>query len=133
MASVLVMQIDSFLVAGYVIGLFQFQHSLSGMIQVMARLGEKELLSWKDSKGTKYFESIRFFMGMLVIVLFVGSALYAVRSTLFETRTELVASLSLLVQGAALMVAFLGGMSSETKSMAERIGKALANQKLEQS
>jgi hypothetical protein len=123
MASILVMQMDSFLAAGYVIGFFQSHAQESKMIQTLSRLNDQELLKRREEKGTEYFPAIRFLMSMLVIGFFVLSGLYAVRSTLFETRDELEVSLTFLVQGAMLMVAFWFTMISEAESMAELTGR----------
>ncbi len=122
MAAGLVMQIDSFMVAGYVIGFFQFQGQVAKMIEEIAMLKEKNL-TWGSGKRSKYFAGRRFFLLMSVIVLFILSGLYAVRASLFETQDEIVSSLSLLILGTLWMVLFWYSTISNTESMAERIGK----------
>jgi preprotein translocase subunit SecE len=135
MASLLVMQIDSFLAAGWVIGFFQFQGVVSKMIRQIARLKiaeeialpeeQKTLGVWHGYKGLSYFAGFRFPIVMLVIVVFVFSGLYSVRATLFETRDELVTSIALLVEGLVLMVVFWFGATSQTELMAARIGEGM--------
>jgi hypothetical protein len=126
-ASTLVMQIDSFLAAGYVIGFFQLQGQVARMIEDIARLKSRNL-TLGSHRRSKYFAGRRFFLNMFVIVLFVASGLYAVRGALFGTRDELVSSLALLVLGIAWMVFFWFLVIVDTESMAERIGKRLRSE-----
>ena len=137
MASILVMQIDSFLAAGFVIGFFQFQGVVAKMIRQIATLKitkeisqpeERETLGqWQNIMGRlSYFAGFRFPITMLVLVLLVLSGLYSVRATLFETRDELVTSITLLVEGLEFMVIFWFSATGQTESMAARIGEGMS-------
>lgn len=132
-ASMLIMQIDSFLAAGFIIGFFQFQGLVTKMIQRISELNltkeinrpeqAKELGWWGNEKRLSFFANGRYAIIMSSLLLYVLSGLYSIRALLFQTEDDLVTSLSLLVWGVILMVLLWYGNIVLTEKMAQKIGQ----------
>ncbi len=131
-ASGLVMQIDSFLAAGYIVAIFQVQGDMARRIQegtrVRATLGESvkedDLPSLLRRKGgIRYFATRRFPIAVLPLLLFVLSGILAIDGVLYATRYYLTLSISLLVEGSILMIVRWYGSWAQSEALAEFIGK----------
>jgi hypothetical protein len=133
-ASTMVMQIDSFLAAGYIISFFQFQSDMSKRIQEAKALKTALGASLKDEdvptplrrKGGgefAYFATRKFSIMMLWLVFFVVSGVYSVGGVLFQTRFFLAESLAFLVWGTLGMLFFWYVIIDSSESIANFIGK----------
>ena len=130
-ATMMVMQIDSFVAAGFIVGFFQFQGEMSNKIreakQLRKRMGSRfpreKRPSIFDRDRLRYFAARKFWLVMLSLVLFVTSGLFAVNGVLYETRFYLVASLACLFWGVTWMMVMWRLIIGGAEELAEFLGE----------
>ncbi len=131
-ASTLVMQIDSFLAAGYIVAIFQLQADMAKRIEAGTRIAKALGNSVKDEDlpqllrkkgGIRYFATKRFPLAMLPLGLFVLSGIFAIDGVLYGTRDYLALSISALVWGGGFMILRWYTVVSHSEEVAEFIGR----------